>query len=100
MTRKLSELHVNAVIDAINNDTIEQVFINPAKKPKGSYNITYTVTPPGAISTHHATKGALKVQLINALKEIKSALQDNKLNSVELEYKRAESKFAYQLIQQ
>lgn len=100
MIRRLSEIHVNAVIEAINNDTIEEVVISPAKKPKGSYNIIYKVTPSGTVSTHHATKGVLKVQLINALKEITSALKDNKVNSVALEYNRAESKFSYQLIQQ
>lgn len=100
MTRKLSELHINTVIEAINNDTIEVVYISPAKKPKGSYNITYKVTEPGSVSSQHASKGVLKVQLINALKEIKTALQDGKINSTQLEYRRAENKFLYQLIQQ
>lgn len=100
MTRKLSELHINAVIEAINNDTIEAVYIGPAKKPKGSYNITYKVSEVGTTNVQNTSKGVLKVQLMNALKEIKSALQEQKVNSVDLTYNRAENKFLYQLVQQ
>ena len=100
MTRKLNELHINAVIEAINNNSIEKVFINAAKKPKGAFNLTYSVCEPGVVPAPlTGSKSSIKVQLMRAMQEIKSAVVNNKIHSVSLEFERTTGKFSYQLIQ-
>lgn len=92
ITRKLSELQINRVLDSLNNNTLEVLSIGLNKK--GVHMISYETTQSSGVSTAKSQK---TIELINTLRELRKQVCENSFKLIKLDYVRAENKLIYQL---
>jgi hypothetical protein len=92
ITRKLNELHINKVLETINDGTLETLSIDTNRK--GVHMISYDKIEEDVISYE---KSPRTVELIKVLREIRKQVCENSFKKIKLDYVRKEDKLIYQL---